>query len=249
MRKSVLTVIATVLLGGCGGGDSSGASGANPAAGIYYGTLLTDSSSPQLVELFGMVDGQGNALFVEKSGSALAPTFQLLAPGRIYPGGSDNISVPYTLYNSDGSSNSTGTFSASVSPASAIVGTLTATGSSTRTAGLQLDYQQSEWETPASLATIAGSYSYSSNGVKATATIDSSGALKVSAGSGCTGSGTISVPDSTRNGYQVSYTSTCLGGSFSGIGSYTARTLTAPAVFRVGLSNGNSGAYLKLTEQ
>jgi hypothetical protein len=247
MHKTVLIVIASTLLGACGSSDSPSSSGSapNPAAGIYYGDLLTDGSSPQLVEFFGMVDGQGNALFVEKSGSALAPSFQLLAAGQLYPDASDDFSVPYTLYNSDGSSASTGTFAGTASPASAIVGTLTASGSSTRYAGLQLDYQQSEWETAASLATIAGSYSFSNNGSTGTATIDASGKLSVSSGS-CTGSGTVSVPDPSHNGYLISYSSSCLSGSFSGIGTYTAGS---PGVFRLGLSNGSQGSYLKLTAQ
>ena len=78
---------------------------------------------------------------------------------------------------------------------------------------------------------------------------DSNGSSSGSDNRGCKYNGSVSVPDSSRNDYEVgNFTSSCLSGSaFSGVGSFSAASGLSKAVFRIAVDNGNGGVFLKLT--
>ena len=260
MKKTAhLIFAASLLVGACGSGNdsngsssgsSSGAVGHGDAAnGVYYGTLTSGSGSgAKSVTFFGLVDANGKARFIENSGTTAKPVYTLVSPATISTSGAGTFSAAYTAY---GATNNTGTMAASVTPGAIIVGTLT--DSSGATLNYSLSYEAGDWETGSSLATIAGSYTdtYSLNGTDYTASlaIDSSGNISGSDNRGCKYNGSVSVPDSSRNGYEVGgFTSSCLSGSaFSGVGSFSAASGLSKAVFRIAVDNGSGGVFLKLT--
>ncbi|MDR3418943.1 MAG: hypothetical protein P4L83_22435 [Nevskia sp.] len=268
-RATQIVILSALALSACGGSDSGGSGGSSgtggssesssgpgsgdAAAGLYYGTLTTGSGkSAKSITLVGLIDANGNGQFVEKGGTKALPTFEVLSPGPFSTSRTTySFSVPYVLY---GSSPTKGTLDASVNPGNNISGSLTEGGSTTPTATFLLGYQGASWEIPSSLTTIAGTYSgtfvYDRTTYSPTLSIDGAGAISGHDPNGCKYSGTVSVPDSTRNGYELSLTSSCHSSlPLTGVGAYFAKKGTTPAYFRAALDNpGKVGIYLKLKQ-
>ena len=147
------------------------------------------------------------------SGNSLQGTFVAYASG--------GVTFP------NGKSSDTGSFSATFVRATSISGSATPDGA-TNSSSFSLQYQQSAYEQSASFATIAGTYNGNlENGAGGadgtTITVDSSGGWSGSS-SGCGLSGQVSIPDATRNAYELSGTATCSGtaATISGVALHTS---------------------------
>ena len=81
---------------------------------------------------------------------------------------------------------------------------------------------------PSSLATIAGTFGYTSGSYTVTYTISNTGAVSGSDTSGCTYSGNFSLVNASFNVYRLSATTNCATGTFTGLASYSARVGTTP---------------------
>ncbi len=181
--------------------------------------------------------------------------------------------MPFTAYGLNGTDvggsaggTDSGTLSGEVTTSTGLTGTTTTlsgsfTDSSNNVVSFSATDSASLYSTASSLATVAGSYtaSFSVAGVSyaPALTIASSGAITGTdtAATTCTYGGTVAAPDTAHNNYTVSLTSTCLTGTFNGIGAFFPAGLSNPngilskAEFKVGLTNGSTtGIYLNLTQ-
>ncbi|MGH8444139.1 MAG: hypothetical protein ACREVL_02680 [Solimonas sp.] len=248
-------VAACALLAACGSsadapnrvGDG-GANGAiSTAAGIYYGHIGSGSDAP---EFFGLVTKNGKARFVEKDGT----DYTVITPAPVLPADDGTFSVDYFRYvagSRDGGGVFAGTWAKPALGSAGISGTL---GDGSGSRDFDIDYVASDYERAASLEMVAGTYSasYTTNGqtLTATLTINSDGSLSGSGDGNCTYGGGVSVPDATRNGYEIALNPSCFTGNFSGVGAYyPAGALQQEALLRFAVSNNNYGFYLRLTKQ
>jgi hypothetical protein len=269
------------------GSSSSGSSSGSAVQGIYCGSFAGTSSSSSssssgsssssssgstssfcsssssAANFFGLVQADGTALLFGKSSTA----FILFQPASLTT--SDfNVSVTAyglndTVINGAAGGTDTGTLSGSVTTTSGLTSTTTMTGTLTDTSGTSLSFNaqasSSDWDSAASLSSVAGSYtgSFTLDEVSYTPslTISSTGAITGTDSSvtGCTYTGSVAVADTSHNDYSVTLTPSCIGVTFSGIGAYFSGLdnpggLLAAAEFKAGLINGSSAIYLGLTK-
>lgn len=187
--------------------------------GFYYGTATVGSTTSPI---FAMLLKDGTSALFAKTGD-FAPGVPL---GRVFSSDKFLPSVftfnqPFTAYLQlgdvypDGSTKLTGTFTGELSPGDRITGTITST---LDTATYDVRYIAAEYERPADGALIAGTYHYKgkldATVVNGTLVFDANGTFTISDDAGCSGTGTYSIPDATRNVYRFVSQETCTWGSF-----------------------------------
>jgi hypothetical protein len=244
-------------------GSSSSGSSSSSSSGAGIPSALTfcggGAASPVF---FGMVEADGTAVFFTKQSS----NFVLYAPAQLTEA---SFSVPVTAYGLNGSTvggsaggTDNGTFKGSATTSTGLGGSTTNlsgtfTDASSNIVGFLAASDSAAWNRASSLATVAGSYSASFivNGTTYTPplTISTSGAITGTDTAGCNYGGSVATPDTAHNDYTVSLTSSCLSGTFNGIGAFFPAGLTNPngilskAELKVGLTGGSTGIYLNLT--
>lgn len=205
IRASLAPFIASLLLAGCGGGgsDSSSAPATGPSAEGVYGGTLTGSTSSDF-ELVVLENGEYWAIYgVQTPGLFVVAGF-LQGTGTSNNGSftsSDTRDfgfVPATAGTTSATYNATAkTISGSVTFASATVGFT----------GGPIPGSLYKYDAPASLASIAGSWSTSSlNGEAVSINIASNGTFTTLSSLGCTSSGTATPRPSGKNIFNVSLT-------------------------------------------
>ena len=235
------TLMAAAFLGGCGGGGSSGGTTATPATsaeGSWAGTTNTGRSVSGLVLNDGTYyilytpanDPTTLAGFVQGTGSSSAGNYT-----------SSNLKD----YNLEGLGVNSGSIASSYAAKTSLNGTITYAGGTSTT--FTSSYDATYANTPASLASIAGTYA----GTVAVPVVGnqtfslavSSAGVITSTGNGCTASGTIT-PRTVGNAYDVTMSfagASCslAGNIYTGVADYTATTklllIAAPNASR---SNG-----------
>lgn len=241
---------AVLLLGACGssddgpghaGGIGGGSDALSTAAGIYYGQIGSGSSAPTL---FGLVAPDGKARFVETDGDV----YRVISTAPLLPAADGGFTVGFYRY-SNGRRDARGTLQGQLADAS-IAGTLD-DGSSARS--YALDAVSRDYDRPAALATLAGTYSasYSVDGQNLTLTlaVDADGSISGDDGASCRYTGSVRVPDPAHNGYEVRLEPSCALGRLDGLGAYYPGSLLGlgPDRFRLVVSNDSFGFYLVLT--
>jgi hypothetical protein len=202
---------------------------------------------------FGLIDANGNSWFAQKD----VNNYVVFAPAVIPVSGS-SFSVSYTGYDdgettpSGSSTTESGTMTGTLG-SSALTGSLAVSGNTV--ASYSLTPEPSDYQQVSSTADIAGSYSgsFSAGGksYKPVLMFSSTGVITGtdSSQTSCTYTGNITTPDPSVNAYELTLTSSCLTGGFSGVGAYfPAGNLLETNTFKMAVSNGTYGIYLNLSQ-
>ena len=235
---------------GSSSSSSGSSSGSASLPGIYYGTLKVGTASHTF---FGLIDANGNSWFAQKD----VNNYVVYAPATIPVSGS-TFSVAYTGYDdgektpSGSSTTESGTITGSLA-SSTLSGNLAISGATIAT--YSVASEPSAYQQVSSTADIAGGYSgsFTAGGTsyKPVLNFSSTGTITGTDTSqtGCTYTGTVTDPDPMVNAYDISLTSSCLKGTFSGAGAYfPAANLLQTNTFKTAVSNGTYGIYLNLTQ-
>lgn len=218
VKRSTVTALVMILLpafiAACGGGGDDGDAGAGgiqptpsppapTAEGVYGGTLTGSTTAPHF-QLLVLENGDFWSLYGQDSGSIF--TVYGFVQGH---GTSNNGS--FTASDVRGFEGDdpplTGTLTATYnSSAKTISGTVSAANGSVQFSGGPISGSLYNYDAPASLNTISGSWAtVSSNGGSVSLNVSASGALTI-ASSGCSGSGSINPRPSGKNVFNVSLT-------------------------------------------
>ena len=223
MKNAFVVLAVTSLVAACGGGGGSGSSTAGPsvAQGLWVGSTTSNRTATALV----LSDGSYYVLYSSIGNPAvIAGVVQgssTAAAGVLSSGDAKD-------FNLEGAGVLTATLSGTYTPKQAISGTVSyAAGAPTTFSGT---YDPS-YETPPSLAAIAGTYSgsvaFSLGTQSAVVSVSSSGGITGGA-NGCSINGSA-LPRADANAYNVSLTfgpAPCFfaGQTFNGIGYFNATT-------------------------
>jgi hypothetical protein len=204
-KKAALFCVVSLMMVGCGGsGGSSNSGGGNPntagqAQGVYSGTASSGYSFSSIVlpndkfyGIYGTVSGNVFYVYGMITGQGTSGSSTYTAPSVtdfFYTGATYTVSI-----------------TASYVPGSSLNGTLTESGTVTTFSGTPLSASSFNYNTPASLSAISGSWTGSLlDGTTTTVTINSNGTVSGSS-SGCSFSGTVAADSSNKNFFNVSLT-------------------------------------------
>lgn len=221
----LLSGLFALLFTACGGGSSGSTTPTtvNPN-GLWAGTQVVNGVSADVQYIVYNNEIQGYSVGANAGFAGVSSV------------SGDQISANYNIYDGDTSlAIGSGSASGTVVEQSSITGTFSNSLGQTGTLNLVFG---NEYNNPSSLSYVA--YDYTTTG--GSFTISSSGVLTGNV-DGCTINGNVSVPDSSVNIYDISYTlsgASCLGiGNYSGLGTITYSTDYAAYVLQAGMSNDN----------
>jgi hypothetical protein len=265
----------TLLVAGlsaCGGGGSSSdpppPPPTNQSPGGIWTTQYTQASGPtagDVINAVAIVSENGNLNFVlrdQTNGCESTGSGQVSVTGNTVSG-NINVAIVTMAFNStvntactyqDGTTSGTATISGSVAQRSS----MTLSVSATTSAGTSLGSETYNWtfssiyDTPSSLATIAGNYTDGTD----TLSIDGNGVIfEQDPTTGCVLNGQVSLIDGQYNAYALSVTVSSCAGSFAAANGVTLTGLGAldetvsPAQLDFGLSASVNGQYFVLVDQ
>jgi hypothetical protein len=239
--------------GGGGGGGSSSGGGSTPMdiGGIYNGSVTENGQS---LALQGIITADGNAQFVESGSGPVAmvsPNAAVQTTTGSYSSGPDAA-----IYALNGTTLDNGMGNEAVSISATFVSQQSISGTfkdSVASGTFTLSFDGSYYNMPVSVPLIAGTYTCSSG--CGTVSIADDGTMIMTTSSGNTSynfSGTITVPDSNHNGFDVQ-----LSATNSSLPPYTGVAIFVPVAFStvskpqvvLALNTVNTGLYAVLTLQ
>ena len=206
MFKNALIFSAVFLvLGGCGGnsftsstGSGGGGSTTGQAQGVYSGTSSNGYNFSTIV----LPNDKFYAIYGTVTGNVLYVYGMMTGQGT---SGSSTYTASVTDFFYTGAINS-GSVSASYVPGSSLNGTITENGNMTTFTGASLPTSSFNYNTPASVSDISGSWTGTLlDGMSTSVTINSNGDVTGSS-SGCSFSGTVVADSSNKNFFDVSLT-------------------------------------------
>jgi len=192
MKKSIIAILTTSLFACGGGGESAETPDNVPKAtevmpiGLWQGSAVTDGVTFQIA---GLIAPDGEIRFIADDGEQ--------NKGMITLDG-DKYTISLKSYNDDGIFIGDGSVSGDYS-STAITGETSHAGEVTSTFSLTVSPESSDG---ASLSTITGNYA-TLDGLASIA-IDVDGLISGSDDDGCVYGGSLTVPDSTVNVYDIS---------------------------------------------
>jgi len=225
ISTKILISLAALTVAACGGGSSSPASGNTADTGNTGGTSGSNKTTPGLWEgtvtsttgqssMVGLTNAAGQSVWMTTNGrvwSGQMPTtgtqFNATMAGYMYPGSrfpdGTNYGISSMMFNYGN-------------------GAWTGQYSGTGDAGTFNVTMSPMWNQPASLGTLAGTYTRTTSiGYTMTMSIAADGVMTATDTRGCVINGTVTVPDPTHNLYQISATATSCGvlnGTYHGHG-------------------------------
>ena len=244
--KKLCAITVLTLLAACGGGGGSGSSTTPPVQNASPGGIWQGTDSVTGLQVTGIVDEGGEGHFIRSDGVQFVGTVETSG---------NNFSAQiegYTQFGTtfpDGSTSGSGSVTGTIDQRVSITATtqFTTAGGTTTNGTLDLTFD-SLYSAGSSLATIAGSYNYTTSNGGVLITISADGAVSAQdPNTGCVVSGTVSIIDSSYNAYQVQLTySSCLGtaGALDGIefsGLLTYDNTVSPAVIYAGVTGSGGG--------
>ena len=234
---------------------ASGCSTPSPG-GIYTGTM-TLASTGATYAVMGAIDEAGAFQLINTTTSAQYSGSLTVKQSKSTSIDSNSTSTTGTFYTFD----PTGAVATTATLSGTVVGRTTITASYTLASGdtgtLNLTYS-TQYATPVSLATAAGSYQWTStrNGGISKLVFGSDGALGGTTEYGCTFTGTAAVIDSKYDLFSLTITpasSTACGSSagttLTGLAYYTAATTTAGATLVAASTNTVFGSFANYVRQ
>lgn len=223
----VVTITGSSLMVGCGGnsggscgyGSSYGYSGVcgpviNVSADGYYEGTLNSPGAPQGNPVVSIIADNGDGAISAQDGTYYRLNVSL--PGNTMSGTFYGISQGASFPN--GTHATTGSISGVASPVD-LKGTVSDQTGALEPFTLNLD---PVYNLGSSLATLAGTWSYSANTFKITATIRPDGTFSGTDSNNCTYTGAFGIIDPNLNAYSENYTRLCAGVSvtFTGLAAY-----------------------------
>jgi hypothetical protein len=222
----IVTITGSSLMVGCGGnsggscgyGSSYGSSGGCVAPVVitgdgYYEGTLTSQGSPQATPVVAIIADNGDGAIAGQDGTYyrlnvslprnnVTGTYFALSQGPNFPNGTQATS---------------GSISAVASPN--LNGTLSDQTGTTESLAFNFD---TVYNLGSSLATLAGTWSYTANGFSLTATIRPDGTFSAIDSNSCSYTGAFGLIDPTFNAYSENYIRSCGGVSvtFTGLATY-----------------------------
>lgn len=254
MNSKCLAAFGCVVLTACGGGSIDGSGSGNGSngsanngdpAGIYSGTVQ-NSTSGTTDTLIGVIDANHQAVFVDQTNPAIFRFTSLSVSGNSFTGTFNAYAGSGQVF-PNGQVMDSGTANGTFVPQSSLSATTTVGGNSLLST-IAVQYQASLYEIPASFTTVMGTYSYSittSSGIDtSTIAIASNGTFSGSDTFGCTYSGSLTIPDTTRNAYEINGSTTCGGAAsaFTGLGTYVPASNISPAQITFEYDDGSTVA-------
>jgi len=245
----VVTITGSSLMVGCGGysggscgygssyGSSGGCAGPVITGDGYYEGSLTSQGKPQPTPVVAIIADNGDGAIAGQDGTYyrlnvslpnnnVTGTYFALSQGPNFPNGTQA---------------SSGSISAVAYPN--LNGTLSDQTGATESLAFNFD---TVYNLSSSLATLAGTWSYTANGFSLTATIRPDGTFSAIDSNSCTYSGAFSLIDPNFNAYHDSYARSCNGVSvtFTGLATYFPPVgNTARADIKV-LADDNASEFL-----
>ena len=208
VRFFAMSFLACSVLAGCGGGSSSSSAVVSPpvitasAEGVYAGTLTGSKSTA--FEMLVLENGD----FWSMYGTSTASVFSVA--GFVQGSGiSDNGKFTSANTKDFGFAPAlAGTANATYDPtAKTIAGTVTATAGTVTFSGAPIPGSLYNYSTPASLTTVAGSWSTTGlSGEGVSLNIAANGAFTANSAFGCQFSGTVTPRPSGKNVFNVALT-------------------------------------------
>ena len=201
--------------------------------------------------MWGLVDANHQAVFVDQTSGAIYRYSNLSVSGASFSG--SFVSYTPTSGTLPGSSSlvvSRGKAQSSFVPQSSLTGYLAFSSGGLPVYSFDDSYQPSQYGRTASLATIAGTYTYSLGSGSATLVVANSGGFTLSY-SGCTGKGSFTVPNPFYNAYELSGALSCSGSAqaITGLASFTPASGSATAQMTLEYDDGSSLAVQAVAKQ
>ena len=237
MFRGVGSLIAiTFVLVGCGGGygisiNGGGGGGgtttnyAGQAQGVYSGTASSGYSFESIV----LPNDKFYGIYGTVTGNSFSASGMVTGQGV---SGNDTYTASVTDFENAGQI-FTGSLSATDVPGSSVNGTFSENGQTISFNGMSLPTSSFNYNTPASLADISGSWTGSLlSGASTTVTINSNGNVNGSS-SGCSFSGTVTADSSKKNFFDVSLT---FGGSPCALPNQTASGIAVDYLLSDGIT-------------
>lgn len=191
----------TSMLVACGGGGDSGSSGAT-AEGVYGGTLTGSTSSA--FQLLVLENGEFWAMYGTRTSTFFGVAGFIQGSGTSNNGSFTSSNTKDFGFAPARSGSTSATYDAT---AKTISGTVTSAGGSVGFSGGPIPGSLYNYNTAATLNTIAGSWSTTTlTGESVSLTIASNGSFTASSGTGCVFSGTVVPRASGKNVFNVALT-------------------------------------------
>lgn len=233
MRAAVTLAgcIGAALLAGCG---KYGPNGPDQSLGGYYTVSITPSGASVANDGFALIAETGSGWFFDTDANAVY-FVDSVRDGNVLNGVFRGYANGVF---SDGQPVVTGELTGTIEERSVVTG---AALSSLGTATFQWQYQRAAYESPASLALLAGNYQYQVGFITVTIAIDSNGVVTGTDSEGCTLNGRFSIPDRSKNAYTLTATNQCPGAplqNLTGVAAYLNQDGANPARILAGYHDG-----------
>jgi hypothetical protein len=246
----IVTITGSSLMVGCGGnsggscgyGSSYGSSGGCVAPPIitgdgYYEGTLTSQGNAQLTPVVAIIADNGDGAIAGQDGTYyrlnvslprnnVTGTYFALSQGAKFPNGTQATS---------------GSISAVASPN--LNGTVTDQTGATESLAVNFD---TVYNLGSSLATLAGTWSYTANGFSVTATIRPDGTFSAIDSNNCTYMGAFGLIDPNFDAYSENYIRSCNGVNvtFTGVATYFPPVGSTAAADIKMLADDNTSEFL-----
>ncbi len=249
--KNYLMVLSALSLAACGGSSGGGSASSGDPQGFYQGTLENPAAGTNDL-MWTLIDANHQAVMVDQTTGDIYRFTSFSASG-------DSFSGAYTSYSfsSSGLLSTTttttvgnGNYNSSFVPQSTISGYLASSSTSTPVYSFDGTYEQAQYVLAASFSTIAGSYSFKNGSTSVSLDVTDTGSLTLSY-TGCTGSGSITIPDTAYNAYELSGSLNCSGAiqNITGLASFTPAAGSTAAELTLEYDNGTSLAVQAVAKQ
>ena len=250
--KNHLIVLSALGLAACGGSSGGGGSTANgDPQGYYLGTLENPAAGTNDL-MWTLIDANHQAVMVDQTTGDIYRFTSLNTSG-------DSFSGAYTSYTftSSGLLSSTtttavgnGSYNSSFVPQATISGYLASSSTSTPVYSFDGTYEQAQYVLAASFAAIAGSYTFKNGSTSVSLDVTNTGSFTLSY-TGCTASGSITIPDAAYNAYELGGSLNCSGAiqNITGLASFTPAAGSTAAELTLEYDNGTSLAVQAVAKQ
>lgn len=240
MKLRVLgAAVALVLVSACGGGGGGNNTPVvNAKAGGVYTGSITPNGQPTQQVVAALVTESGEARLLTDIGTVFSA--QLNTNGNNVAGNFTGFTDSGTFGN--GRSKTAGMLAGTISERASLNANYSAEAGDR--GALQLAFNGAVYNQPSSLATLAGTFGYTTNsGYSVSYSVQSNGVLNGSDNQGCTYAGNFSIADARFAVYRLSATSSCTPGTFTGLALYSARSGTAPDRILFILTSNDASFY------
>lgn len=201
--------------------------------------------------MWGLVDANHQAVFVDQTSGAIYRYSKLNVSNAGFNGNFISYTpISGTLPNTGTLALSSGKAQSGFVPQTSLTGYLAFSGGGLPVYSFDDTYQAAQYSLAASFATIAGVYSFSVGSNTASLRVTGGGSFTLSY-TGCSGAGSLTIPNAAYNAYELSGTLTCSGSTqvITGLASFTPASGSTAAELTLEYDNGSSLAVQAVAKQ